>query len=1103
MNRESKPASNPRVLLFGGLVIALGLGWLTHGPVLSALARHALPWAAERSGYTATLGGVRARFFEPIRLTGVALTRPGGTQLQASEVDLDWARWGEWGWSPSSWIHRVEVRGLSGQVAPAVTAPEATESTAATGPVAVPGFTRIVEVKDGDLSFAGHGWKIDLRGLDLLLDGGGTGALRIREAQARVGQLERKFADLSGVTAWRDGVAYFADLSLDPNVVIDALTVVLTGPSAITLEARVGGGYVYADISGSGAATKAAVNALNLSLAGIAEFAGVEGDMEGTLGLAKLTFNGDPGEPLSSQTSLRLEAKDFAWRKNAVEELAAGLSIAGRRIRLNECHLRQKANDVKLRGTLTLPPASADWREAPFEFDVDADVGNLRALTGLLGAPWNELSGGLRVEGRGSGKASDGEGWLKVRGWDLSARGIPAGSMQADMKLEGRDLKLTGLEAQSGPDFARGGGQLTLGDPVSYQGRLELRVREVSRYLARIGRFAPDWAREGGVLLFWDGDGSATAHSGVTTVELVRFTGDLNPVPVNGKLSASYSPGNVYVSRFLLDRGPLSLSSTVYFGEKGLTVPDMQMFSGRSRLLRGELFLPLSLPAVLVRQPWEQTLLKDGQVYASVRSDNLDLESLVELFGQETTLRGKADLKLDASGPWDNALIDGKLSINGLRAAFPSLKIPDAQASLGLEVKDRRGAVDGRLRPDGGEEIKWQADLPLLGTDAEGGWTLIDRVKPWTALLEIPPTDLARFAPVFAGAVCDRGMVSGKVQWTGTSAAPQAEGAIEWKNGRISFPDPWLPMEDVETKIGFSADQAVFEETRGRMGEGTFGLAGKIIFSDWRNPRWESQFRGANLSLYADENLLLKAGPDLAANGTEESGEIKGTLGLEGSAVRRALAVTPKLLAAAPETTPDTVPPPATRPAAWTLGLKLTSAAPIPVGADGAAGSLVPDLYLQGTVQEPLLMGTIHADKLEVAWPSGAKLAAAGRVHFTAAKPWIPVLDLAGAGEAGAYDIRAGVFGPLDEKKLLLSSAPPLTTGQMVLLLTAGASPAPAAAPDTNLPTAEQRMNTEPAWLDLDKVRGLLGWGTQTPSEGETAEWSLGREAVGYEWGWR
>ena len=163
----------------------------------------------------------------------------------------------------------------------------------------------------------------------------------------------------------------------------------------------------------------------------------------------------------------------------------------------------------------------------------------------------------------------------------------------------------------------------------------------------------------------------------------------------------------------------------------------------------------------------------------------------------------------------------------------------------------------------------------------------------------------------------------------------------------------------------------------------------------------------------------------------------------------------------------------------------------------------MPDLYLQGTVREPFLVGTIHADKLEVAWPSGAKLAAAGRVHYTAAKPWIPVLDLAGAGEAGAYDIRAGVFGPLDERKLLLSSAPPLTTEQIVLLLTTGGSPAPAASPDMIPPTAEHKMNTEPSWLDLDKVRGLLGWGTQAPSEGEAAEWSLGREAVGYEWSWR
>ncbi len=1105
MNRESKPASDRRLLLTGGIIIALGLAWLVHGPILSELVRLAVPWVAGQSGYAANVAGVRARMLEPVRLTGLELTRPGGTQLQAAEVDLDWSRWGEWTWSPSSWIRRAEVRGLSGRIAPTVELPATSDAKPVAVPPLAPTLPRIIEIKDGNLSFTGPGWTLDLGGVDLRLDEGDTGFLRVREALARAGQLEKQLKALSAVTAWRDGVAYFAELALDENVVIDALSIALAGPSALTLEARAGSGYVYADISGGGASTKAAVNALNLSLADIAGFGAIEGDMEGTIDLAKLTFNGDPADPLSGQLSLRLEAKDFAWRKNAVEELTAGLSIAGRRIRLNECLLRQKANDVKLRGTLTLPPAGADWREAPFEFDVDADIGNLRALSGLFGAPWNELSGGLRVEGRGSGKASDGEGWLKVRGWDLSARGIPSGTMQADFKLEGRDLKLTGLEAQSGPDFARGGGQLTLGDPVSYQGRLELRVREVSRYLARIGRFAPDWAQQGGVLLFWDGDGSAAAHSGVATLELVRFTGDLNPVPVNGKLSASYSPGNIYVSRFLLDRGPLSLSSTIYFGGKGLTVQDIQMFSGRSRLLRGEMFLPLSLEAVLARQPWEQTLLEDGEVYAFVRSDNLDLESLVELFGQETSLRGKADLRLDASGPWRNAAIDGKLSVDGLHAAFPSLKIPEANASLTLQVKDRRAVVDGNLKPAGSDEVKLQADLPLIGELPGGSWSLVDHAKPWNTLLEVPSTDLAKFAPVFAGATFDRGTASGKVYVAGTPSAPQAEGSIIWKDGRITFPTPWQPMEDIETKIGFYANEAVFEETRGRMGEGTFGLAGKIGFAKLRNPQWEASLRGENLAFYADENLSLVGMPDIEAGGTRASGSIKGTLGLDGSTVLRGITVTPQLVAPTPEPARvESLPKDANSFDAWTLDLKMSSAAPIAIGPEGFEGSLAPDLYLQGTVGDPLLLGTIGVDRLQVVWPSEAKLAVAGRMHFTREKPWVPVLDLTGAGEAGPYDIRAGVFGPLDQRKLLLSSAPPLTTEQLLLLLTTGISPVPSAVDETALLTPEQKMNTEPTWLDLEKVRGLLGWGTDSPPDGSSsAEWSLGLEAVGYDWSWR
>jgi autotransporter translocation and assembly factor TamB len=1102
MNRETQPLIRRRLLLLGVLIALLGSAWLVHGPVLSQLVRWAVPWAAQRAGYTVTLGGVRADLMAPIRLTGIEVSRPGGTRLQAAVAELDWARARDWGWAPATWIRRLTVSGLSGTIAPDEARPEPEAPPALPGaPTAGAPWPQVVEVRDGNLLFTGPGWSLDLRGLDLSLMADRTGSLRLREAAGQAGRMVKKFSGLRAVTAWRGGVAYFADLALGENVVIDSLSAALSGPAALTLEARAGGGYVYADLSGRGAATKAALNALNVSLAGAAEFAGLEGDMAGTVDLAKLTFNGDPAHPFAAQISLRLEAKDFAWRKNAVEELTAGLSLAGRRLRLSECLLRQKANEVKLRGTLTVPPRSADWRGAPFDFEIDADVGNLRALAGLFGAPWNELSGGLRVEGRGTGRAADGEGWLKVRGWDLRARGIPASSQQADLKLEGRDLKLTGLDAQSGPDFARGGGQLSLGESLNYQGRLELRVRELSRYLEPLGRFAPDWAREGGVLLFWDGDGAASAHSGVATLELVRFTGDLNPVPVNGKLSASYSPGNIYVSRFLLDRGPLSLSSSAYFGAEGLAVQDIQMFSGRSRLLRGELFLPLSLDAVLSRQPWGQTLVKGGEVSARVRSDNLDLASLVELFGQETTLRGKADLSLEASGPWENAAIDGRLSVTGLRASFPAWQIPDARASVEWKVKDRRAAVGARLQPSGAEEITVQAELPLIGAKADGGWTLLDPTAPWSALLDIPSADLARFTPGFAGATIDRGTLRGKVRVDGTLSAPQPDGSLEWSNGRITFPGPWLPVEDAQATIAFRSGEAVLEETRGRMGKGTFGLAGQVVFAGGTAPRWEVLLRGGDLSLYADANVRLNVSPDLEARGSEDSGEIKGTLGLDGSAVLRGLTVTPRLIAAAAPPEPPARAESAGSLAAWNLDLKVSSSAALPVGAPAGDGSLVPDLYLQGTAGRPLLLGTIRADKLPLRWPSGAALVASGRAHFTREKPWSPWLDLAGTGLAGAYDIRSAVFGFPDQGQLSLSSAPALTTEQIVLLLTTGVSPVPReqAAPAT----PEGKLTAEPSWLELGSIRGLFGWNTGEAAAGEEGEAAFSdRGTVGFEWSW-
>lgn len=1106
MHRDPRSATARRHrvrLAFLLVVLAVALLWLFQGFVLGQVALRLLPWLGAPAGHTIGMAGAEAEFFAPLVLHSVQVSSPSGTDLKIAEIRFDWAALADWGLAPQTWIKRAALRGVRGKI---VTSPWPAAETLidrrAGGQLAH--WPGVLAVSEAEVAISGAGWSLDLRGLELLLDEDRTGQLRVREATARLGRHSRAFADLTAVTAWRQGVAYLADLKLDRTVTVDHATLSLVGQTTLTLESRAFGGYAFADLAWDGGGVKAALNALNLSLAGAAAFAGLSGEMEGTIDLAKLTFNGDPGQPLSGQISLRLEANDFAWRKNAVEDLAIGLSVAGGRVRLNECYLRQKSNLVRLRGTITVPTAPSGWREVPFDYDLDAQVGNLRALAALFGPPWNGLSGGLRAGGQGSGQAADGRGWLQVRGWDLSLRGLPPGSLQADLKLEGRDFKLTNLDAQSGSDFLRGGGQITLDPALAYHGRLELRIRELARYLGPLGRFAPDWAREGGVLLFWDGDGTAAAHSGVSTLELVRFSGDLNPVAVNGKFSGSYSPGNIYVSRFLLDRGPLSLSSSLYFGEEGLSVQDIQLFSGGSRLMRGELFLPLSLAAVLTREPWEKTVRRERDIYAFLRSDNLDLGALVELFGQETTLRGKADLRLDGSGPWENAVIDGNFSVTGFGAVFPALTLPEARASLALQVKDRRASVGAKFQPEGSAAATLRADLPVFGEAEGGGWTLIDERKPWNVQLEIPPTDLARFSLKVGGINFDRGLLGGKLQAGATAAAPAVEGSLAWQDGRISFPGDWSPVEAVQAKMAFAGTQAVFETTSAKMGQGSLAVSGGLDWADQRNLQCEILLRGEGLSFYENEDLFLCGKVDLAARGNREGGEVKGTVDLEGTELRRGIVLTPHVdpagVAAVAVPLRVTLQPFAR----WKLDLKIGSASMVRAGPMAGGGLLEPDLYLQGSLGESLLLGTLRVSNLPVTFPSRGKLAAMGAVHFTREQPWVALLDLVGAGAAGRYDLRAGAFGPLAAQKLFLSTVPPLTREQIVMLLTTGANPVPAPAPDLAPMSPEAKMEAEPAWLDVDKIRGLFGWGTEPVAEDKTAaEWSRGEASVGFGWAWQ
>ena len=1004
------------------------------------MVRLVLPHLAESAGYHLEFAQARARFFQPVILSGVALRDDRGIDLQAAEVELALAGPMDLFRSPQRWIERVTLRGLSGGIAPAAVPrtswpPPAAPRNAGGG--LLPAWPAIIDAQVDHLDFARGPLQFVLKDAQLLLSEREVGRLRIGEFTASTGAWKKTLADLHGITAWREAVAYFSDLALAPDAVVDSLSVDLDGKTGSNLALRAFGGYLHADWAG-GPQMRGAINAYGLSLVEAGKFASLpEEKLGGRLGLLKLTFNGDPADPWSAQSSLRLEAGDFAWRKRAFSDLRLGASFSGHRLQVDECHLAQKSNNLQCTGSVQIPETGADWRALSLALDLHLEARDMRGLAELAGRPWSKLSGGLELDGKISGRLGEPVGWLRVRGWDLAVPGLPPGALQADLVMEGGMLKILDLESHSGPNFLLGSGELSLRQPLSYRGRLEARVREVSRYLEPLGRFAPDWAREGGLLLFWDGDGKDHAHSGVVSLELVKFTGDLNPVPVNGKFAATYSPGNIYVSRFLLDRGPLSLSASCYLSDKGLSVQDVQLFNGDARLLRSEIFLPVSLTRALEGKPWPQTMLPGGETYATVRSEDLRLGPLANLFGQAARCEGLVDWKLDASGPWENPAMQSSMTIDGFKARFEDFSIPLSRLEAAGSLAGKRFEAKANLKTNGDEAVRLNASVPLLGRSDEGGWHLLDRTQPVQGEIVLAAGDLAKFSVEEPLA----GKLSGSLQLSGTLAAPQLQGAFALQDATLVPFSGLSPATDLAGRLVFDGTSAHFDALHGKLGEGNFTLEGRAEFANPSKIASSFEFAGAGLQFFRSEKVRVVGDANLIGRGENNTGTLQGDIALRDTMADFAIEAAPLLIPAAPAITPLSLTSPLHSGrclSSWEADVHIVSANPV---AFAGAGTAAVDLYLSGPLSEPLPVGTVDLAGSSVALPFGPLPLSRGKIQFTRELPWIPILDLEGFTQLRGYGVRVLAWGPLGEQHLELTSAPELSAPQIVLLLGADVFP--------------------------------------------------------------
>jgi len=1071
MNVEEAKLNPPRkrlrarhVLVAG--VLALVVLWAVHPSLLARGLRFGLVKAAEAAGLRLEVGKIQARLGSPLVFEKVRL-RATDTGVSRTAADVGRVELGlNWPWHAFFGEKRVvrslvveDLRGVfdlrpqAGPAAPSVPpnlTPAEQQAEAERSLQYLPEALTIrhasVEVLAGNQSY----YLEDASALFSELD---TGKFRVSGAEIHAGTVQQSLGTLEGVTAWKGGTIYLADFALMDGLKIENFAVQLARPGglALGLEAAVFGGSLRADVSlGTEAgqvAVDAAVWAAQVDIQPLSALLGLKDKAEGILREARLTFRGTPERPLDGQASLRLAADGFLWNRRGWESLTVGASLIHRRLAVSDFELRQKENTLSGNGEVQV---TSDWRglaKAPFLLNASASIKDIGALAGLFGPPFDEMNGRMSLSSSVNGQDGRLTGFLSLEASEMGFREHPIESGRVEVTFANNEAQVSQCEFWSGTDYLRGKGAVGIAAPHSYSGEIQARSDDIGAYRDLFVQPGLRAIYGGAAQIRWQGDGSTAAHSGAFNVSLDKFVTEQTPSGLTGRFAGTYSPQNVYFSGLELEQGPLRFTTQATLAGSGLKLKNAALRGNGRDLADAEVFLPVDFFAMAAGKSLKEAVLPDQEVYATVNTRGaLGLRDVLRLAGNDFPLEGTLRGSLKASGLPAALMLDGKIEGRGLAVRGEDGLSLASQLDAVLHAAEGKAVLNGAILPRGLPPLTLKAEAPFgFLKAADGSLRWVNPEGKISARLDIPKTNLEIFRPFFPKVLKIGGTVAGGVMATGTVAKPELTGRLVLVGGRIQTTVRDPVIGNLNGSIVFDTGRATIEKFTGDVAAGPFDLRGGVVFADSANLQYDLALSGTKILLARDPGLRLRANVDMRAVGNAAGGSLAGSVRLVDGRIYRRLEITP-LLAPSPVDEAYFVPPrfgglvPAPF-SAWKLDVSIANETSFKLMGNLATGEIVPDLRLTGTLGQPLLLGRIEVKDARAFLPFSTMTIESGHIDFIESSPWMPQLDVRASGEALDYEVQAFAFGPLNERRLILRSDPPLPQESLILLLTAGLPP--------------------------------------------------------------
>lgn len=532
--------------------------------------------------------------------------------------------------------------------------------------------------------------------------------------------------------------------------------------------------------------------------------------------------------------------------------------------------------------------------------------------------------------------------------------------------------------------------------------------------------------------------------------------------------SSQPSPGSLLAT-------PLQLELSLRGDSRGILLSNLAINSATSAVVVARGALPLTLnPASThwVHLESRQRL----ELQASVRPEAFFWRDMAKWTGLHLQ---DPDLNLNVAGTWDTP--QGQLTLRARRVqmdapALQQLTLEDLRFGLKIDRQQAR-VTEGQLLIQG-QRLTLSGQLPL----GEGAWQgllqkRIPDLRQATAQLQMNHAHLAAFEPLFPKLLAPQGELSLDLR---VLAGARLEGALEVRDARTRPLGNTAPFRDINVTLRFHNRLLSLENASANLSGAPIDLAGRV---DLRGTNWLAgglptfalTVRGTNVPLAREPEYIIRSDLDLAIIKTNEASPL-----IFGAAHLRDSFFLSDLSALVP----GGVAKPSSRPPYFSIDNPLLANWRLAVTVDGVRwlkvrtslfnGEITANLHLQGTLKDPIALGGLSIDSGIVRFPFGNLQVQQGLVTLGSQNPYQPQLMVRANSKQFGYDIHMEVTGTADTPVIQFTSNPPLSSEQILLMITAGQLPQ-----GMYSLTPQQRAETMALFLGRDLL-AKLGLGDQT-----------------------